>query len=124
MSSAPRDIDEYVRRFPKDVQRLLQDMRATVRRAAPRAQEVISYGIPAFAVDGKRLVWFAAHKRHVGFYPGVGAIVAFKKDLSTYKSAKGSVQFPFDEALPLALVSQIVKFRLKQNARKAKVRGR
>jgi uncharacterized protein YdhG (YjbR/CyaY superfamily) len=115
----PENIDDYVDRFPKAVQKLLETMRLTVKEAAPQARERISYGIPAFALDGN-LVWFAAHKSHIGFYPGAAAIKAFKKELSPYKGAKGSVQFPFTEPLPLPLVARIVKFRVKQNLSKKK----
>ena len=108
-----RDIDDYIRRFPERTQRLLTKMRKTIRRAAPEAQETISYGMPAFRLDGI-LVWFAAHKAHIGFYPRASAIAAFKNDLSAFKMARGSVQFPFDEPLPLAVVSRIVKFRVKE----------
>ena len=89
-------------------------MRLTIRKAAPNAREEISYGIPTFILDGN-LVWFAAFKSHIGFYPGVSRIAAFRKKLSGYKVAKGSVQFPFDKPLPLALVSRIVKFRVKES---------
>ena len=118
--TAPKTVDDYLARVPQPARGTLEKLRATIRSVVPpEATEVISYGIPAFAIGGKKLVWFAAHKRHIGFYPGAGAITAFKKELSTYKSAKGSVQFPFDEALPLALVGRIVKFRLGQGARRA-----
>ena len=117
----PKDIDDYADRFPKEVQQLLQKMRLTIKNAAPKAEETISYGIPAFRLNGM-LVWFAAFKSHIGFYPGAGAIVAFNEELSAYKRAKGSVQFPFDEPLPLALVSRMVKFRVKQNLIKPKRR--
>jgi uncharacterized protein YdhG (YjbR/CyaY superfamily) len=110
----PKNFADYVDRFPKDVQQLLRKMRLTIKKAAPQAKETISYGIPAFTLNGM-LVWFAAFQSHIGFYPGASAIAAFKKELSAYKGAKGSVQFPFDEPLPLALVSRIVKFRVKQN---------
>ncbi len=113
----PKNIDDYMGRFPKELQQLLQKMRLTIRKAAPRAKEAISYGIPAFTLDGY-LVWFAAFKSHIGFYPGASAVTAFRKELSAYKGAKGSVQFPFDKPLPLALVSRIVKFRVKQNISK------
>jgi uncharacterized protein YdhG (YjbR/CyaY superfamily) len=114
-----RNFDAYLERFPKNVQRLLQKMRLTIKKAAPQAKETISYGIPAFTLNGL-LVWFAAHKNHIGFYPRASAIAAFKKELSAYKGAKGSVQFPFDKPLPLALVSRIVKYRMKQNLSKKK----
>ncbi len=110
----PKNIDDYVDRFPKEVQQRLQKMRLTIKKAAPQAKETISYGIPAFTLNGM-LVWFAAFQNHIGFYPRTSAIAAFKKELSAYKGAKGSVQFPFDEPLPLALLSRIVKFRVKQN---------
>jgi uncharacterized protein YdhG (YjbR/CyaY superfamily) len=108
---SPKDFDEYADRFPKDVQQLLRKMRETIRKAAPKATETVSYGMPAFRLGGI-LVWFAAHARHIGFYPGASAIVAFKKELSAYKSAKGSVQFPVDDPLPLSLVARIVKYRV------------
>lgn len=115
----PKSFDDYLDRFPKDVQQLLQKMRLTVKKAAPQAKEKISYGIPSFTLNGM-LVWFAAFKNHIGFYPRISAIAAFKKELSAYKGAKGSVQFPFDRPLPLALISRIVKFRVKENLSKAK----
>jgi len=111
--STPADLDDYISGFPEEVQTLLRKMRLTIGKAAPNAEETISYNVPAFALRGKKLVWFAAFKSHIGFYPGAAAIAAFKKELSEYKSAKGSVQFPFTRPLPLDLVSRIVKFRLK-----------
>lgn len=115
----PNDFDDYLNRFPKEVQQRLQKMRLTVKRAAPQAKEKISYGIPSFTLNGM-LVWFAAFKNHIGFYPRTSAIAAFKKELSVYKGAKGSVQFPFDKPLPLALISRMVKFRVKENLSKGK----
>jgi uncharacterized protein YdhG (YjbR/CyaY superfamily) len=108
------DFGEYADRFPAKVQSLPRKMRAAIRKAAPKAQETISYQIPAFTLNGKRFVWFAAFASHIGFYPGAAAIAAFKKELAGYKSAKGSVQFPFDEALPLELVERMVKFAAKK----------
>lgn len=113
--------DDYLERFPKDAQQRLQKMRLTIKKAAPQAKEKISYGIPSFALNGM-LVWFAAFKTHIGFYPRTSAIAAFKKELSAYKGAKGSVQFPFDSPLPLALINRMVKFRVKENLSKAKKR--
>jgi uncharacterized protein YdhG (YjbR/CyaY superfamily) len=110
--STPADLDAYISGFPEEVQTLLRKMRRTIGKAAPNAEETISYNVPAFALRGKKLVWFAAFKSHIGFYPGAAAIAAFKKELSRYKTAKGSAQFPFSEPLPLDLVSRIVKFRL------------
>lgn len=110
----PKNIDEYISGYPKETQKLLAQFRATVIKAAPDAEEVISYGIPAFKFNGL-LVWFAAHSKHIGFYPRVSAIKAFSKELSAYKGAKGSVQFPIDQPLPLGLIRKIVKFRMKEN---------
>lgn len=110
----PKNFGDYADRFPKDVRQLLQMMRLTIKRAAPQAKETISYGIPAFTLDGM-LVWFAAFQNHIGLYPRASAIAAFKKELSPYKKAKGSVQFPLDQPLPLALVRRMVKFRVKEN---------
>jgi uncharacterized protein YdhG (YjbR/CyaY superfamily) len=109
-----KSIDEYVDKFPESVRERLEKIRATIQRAAPKAEETISYGIPAFKLNGL-LVWFAAFKGHIGFYPRKSAIIAFQEELSVYKGAKGSVQFPFDEPLPIGLVSRIVKFRVKEN---------
>lgn len=107
------NIDRYIQRFPADVQKRLQQMRRAIKKTAPRAAETISYGIPAFRLQ-RTLVWFAAFENHIGFYPGADGIAAFKKELSAYKSAKGSVQFPLDEPLPLPLIKRIVIFRLQQ----------
>ncbi len=114
----PKSIDDYVDRFPKETQQLLRKMRLTIRKAAPKAKESISYGMPTF-IMGRNRVYFAAYKNHIGFYPG-GAIASFKEDLSAYKSTKGGVQFPINEPLPTALVSRIVKARMKQNVGKKK----
>ena len=102
------DFDAYAYGFPAAVQKRLREMRDTVRRAAPEATETISYGIPALRLD-RMLVWYGAFDRHLGFYPGAKAIVAFKDELAGYKSAKGSVQFPFDEPLPRSLIARMVK---------------
>ena len=116
---APTTIDEYIAQYPKDVQKLLETMRATIRKAAPDAEEKIGYGIPTFTLNGN-LVHFGGFKNHIGFYPGPGGVAAFKAELSEYAGAKGSVQFPFDKPLPLAKVTKIVKFRVKQNLEKGK----
>src|SRR5665213_1386608 len=109
-----KNIDEYLIRFPKEVQQLLKKMRLTIKKAAPKAEEKISYGIPTFTLN-ENLVHFAGYKNHIGFYPTPSGITAFKKELSAYKGAKGSVQFPINEPLPLTLVSRIVKFRVKKS---------
>jgi uncharacterized protein YdhG (YjbR/CyaY superfamily) len=110
-------IDTYIAQFPPEVQTLLTQMRQTIQKAAPSATEAISYQIPTFKLNGN-LVHFAGFKKHIGFYPGAAGIAAFQDELSGYKSAKGSVQFPLDKALPLALVKKIVKFRVAQNLAK------
>ena len=117
-TATPQNVDEYFSGFPNDIQKLLKQMRATIKKAAPKAEEVISYAIPGYLLEGM-LVYFAAFKNHIGFYPGAAGIAAFKKELSVYKSAKGSVQFPLDNPLPLSLVTRIVKFRIRQNLDKA-----
>jgi uncharacterized protein YdhG (YjbR/CyaY superfamily) len=116
---AAKDFDDYTDRFPKEVQQLLRKMRKTIQTAAPKATETISYSMPAFRLD-RILVWFAAHTGHIGFYPGASAIAAFKVELSAYRSAKGSAQFPFDEPLPLPLVTRIVKYRVNEQLAKRK----
>ena len=110
--SKPTNVDGYIAAFPKETQLLLAAMRNTIREAAPEAREVISYQMPTYQLKGN-LVHFAGYKNHIGFYPGSVAIAAFQKEISSYKSAKGSVQFPINKPLPLDLVTQIVKFRVK-----------
>lgn len=119
----PKNIDEYIAACPADIQGRLQELRATIRKAAPDAEETISYKMPTFKLNGN-LVYFAAFKTHIGFYPIPTGIEAFKKDLSVYKTAKGSVQFPNDQPLPLKLVTRIVKFRVKENAERAKAKAK
>lgn len=114
-----RNIDEYIAAFPKDVQKKLEEMRATIRKAAPDAQEAISYAIPTFKQRGN-LVHFAAFKNHIGFYPAPRGIEAFKKELARYEGGKGTIQFPLDEPLPLSLITKIVKFRVKDNLERGK----
>ena len=108
-----KTIDEYIAAFPPAIQRQLQQMRETIQKAAPKAEETISYNMPGFRLGGM-LVWFAGYKNHIGFYPKPSGLEAFKKELSGYKSSKGAVQFPVDKPLPLKLVSSMVKFRVKE----------
>ena len=116
-------IDEYISTFPKEIQKILEELRATIKVAAPEAAEKISYQIPTFALKGN-LVHFAAFKNHIGFYPTPSGIQAFKKELSMYESAKGSVQFPIDKPLPLELIRRIVKFRVTENLKNAEIKSR
>jgi uncharacterized protein YdhG (YjbR/CyaY superfamily) len=111
------DIDRYIAGFPRETQILLEKIRTSIRAAAPNAEEVMSYGIPTFQLHGN-LVHFAGYRQHIGFYPAPSGIAAFKKELSVYKGAKGSVQFSLEKPLPLALISRIVKFRVKENIEK------
>ena len=111
--TAPKDFLDYASLFPERSQAALRKMRAAIKKTAPRAKERISYKVPAFTLDGKILVWFGAFKSHIGFYPGAAAIAAFKDRISAYKNAKGSVQFPLDEALPLSLIREMVEFRMR-----------
>src|SRR4030066_907947 len=105
-----KTMDEYIAKFPKNVRDVLEELRRVIRESAPKAEETISYGIPTFKLNGN-LVHFAAYKNHVGFYPTPSAIVAFKKELSSYKQAKGSVQFPIAQPMPLGLGKKIVRYR-------------
>ena len=121
--TAPLSMDEYIAGFPPDVQAILQRIRQTIRRAAPGAEETIKYRMPTFMLNGN-LVYFAAFKNHIGFYPVPTGIEKFKRELSPYKQAKGSVQFPLDRPIPYGLISRIVKFRVKENLERAKARGK
>lgn len=110
-------IDEYITTFPENVQKILKKLREVIKTAAPEAEEKISYQMPTFTLKGN-LVYFAAFKNHIGLYPTPSGTKAFEKELSIYKSGKGSVRFPINEPLPLELISKIVKFRVKENLEK------
>jgi uncharacterized protein YdhG (YjbR/CyaY superfamily) len=109
------NVDNYISDFPEEIQSILEKIRTTIRKAAPGALEMISYGIPAFKFQGKPLVYFAAFKNHIGFYPTPKGIEEFEKELSVYKQGKGSVQFPIDKPMPLKLIGKIVKYRMNKN---------
>lgn len=115
----PHDIDDYISRFPIATQKSLQQLRKTIRKAAPQATEVISYGMPAFKLNSV-LVYFAAYERHIGFYPTPSAILTFKKEFSDYYTSKGAVQFPLGKPLPLVLITNVVKLRVSEDHEKAK----
>lgn len=119
ITSKPASVDEYIVGFPKEVQDILKQVRATIRKAAPEAQETIAYGMPAYRLNGP-LVYFAAFKSHIGFYATPTGHEAFAKELSKYKQGKGSVQFPLDQPIPFDLITRIVKFRVTENASKSK----
>lgn len=112
-------VDEYIVNYPSEVQKMLQTLRDLIQRLAPDAQEIISYQMPAYKLHGS-LVYFAAFKNHIGFYPTASGIETFKHKLSNYTYAKGSVQFPLDKPLPLDLIAEIVTFRVEENLQKAK----
>ena len=115
-------IDEYIQTFPQDIQKILQEVRATIKAAAPEAEEKISYQMPTFFLKGN-LIHFAAFKNHIGIYPTPSGTEAFKRELSIYQGAKGSVRLPIDEPMPLKLISRIVKFRVAENLKNEKSRS-
>ena len=117
-------IDQYIADFIQPTQVFLEQMRKTIRKAAPEAAEKISYGIPTFTLNKKNLVHFGGYEHHIGFYPGSAAIEHFTQEISPYESSKGTVQFPLDQPLPLALVTKIVKFRVKAEAERAKTKNK
>jgi uncharacterized protein YdhG (YjbR/CyaY superfamily) len=119
MRTLYKTIDEYIETFPANIQTILENMRQTIRKAAPEAVETISYQMSAFKLNGN-LVYFAAFKNHIGFYPTPSGIETFKNELCPYKKSKGSVQFPLDKPIPYDLVEKIVLFRVKENLAKKK----
>jgi uncharacterized protein YdhG (YjbR/CyaY superfamily) len=115
----PTSVDDYISWFPASTQKLLKQMRATIVKNSPGAEEVISYAMPAYRLNGM-LVYFAAFENHIGFYPTGRGVAAFKNELARYKSGKGSIQFPIGEPLPIDLISALVKFRVAENLEKKK----
>lgn len=113
-TTTAQNIDAYIASFPEPIQKILTEVRHTIKAAAPEAEEMISYHMPAYKFHGV-LVYFAAFKSHIGFYATPTGHEAFKKELSNYKTGKGSVQFPLDQPIPLDLISEIVKFRVAEN---------
>ncbi len=111
-------VDEYINSFPLEVRKILEKLRQTIARAAPNAEEVISYNMPAFKLNGA-LVYYAAYKKHVGFYPTNSGITEFADELADYKTSKGAIQFPLEKPLPTGLITKIVKFRAVENKAKA-----
>lgn len=117
----PENIDQYISGFPEEIQVILEEIRTTIQNAAPKAIEKISYAMPSFYLNGN-LVYFAAFKNHIGFYPTSSGIEAFQDEISHYKNSKGAVQFPINQKIPLALITKIVKFRVKENELKIKTK--
>ena len=107
-------IDQFISTYPPEVQTILQKIRELIQKSAPGAEEAMSYGIPTFKLNGKNLVHFSAFKEHIGFYPTPSGIEKFKKELSVYEGAKGSVKFPLNKPIPYALITKIVQFRVKE----------
>jgi len=118
---APQTIDDYIANFPKDIQDILEKIRAVVKAAAPGAEEKISYQMPTFFLNGN-LVHFAAFKKHIGLYPTPSGITEFNDELSAYVKAKGSIQFPLDQPIPYELIGKIVEFRAQENRNKANLK--
>jgi uncharacterized protein YdhG (YjbR/CyaY superfamily) len=114
-------IDDYIAVCPADVRETLTELRNVIKKAAPKAEEKISYQMPAFAQKGI-LVYFAAQKNHIGFYPTSSGVEAFKKELSAYSTSKGVVRFPYGKPLPLKLISEIVEFRVIENLEKDEIK--
>jgi uncharacterized protein YdhG (YjbR/CyaY superfamily) len=107
------NIDEYINMFPKDIQQKLEQLRQTIKKAAPLSQETISYQMPAFKINKTVVAYFAVCKEHIGFYPTPSPIIEFKKELSKYKTSKGAVQLPINEPLPLDLIKKMVEYKIK-----------
>ena len=118
-----KDIDEYISNFPVEIQRKLKELKVAIKNAAPEAEEKICYQMPAFYFKGN-LVYFAGYRNHIGFYPTASGIEVFKNELSGFKHSKGAIQFPLEEPLPLELVTRIVRFRVKENLDRAKVKNK
>jgi uncharacterized protein YdhG (YjbR/CyaY superfamily) len=117
-------IDQFISQYPPEIQTILQKIRATIQKSAPGAEEAMSYGIPTFKLNGKNLVHFSAFKEHIGFYPTPTGIEKFKKELSAYEGAKGSVKFPLNKPIPYALITKIVQFRVKEVSTQTKEKGK
>jgi len=116
-----KNVDEYISTFPEKTQIVLEELRKTIKEAAPKAEEVISYNMPAYKTKSVA-VYFAGYKNHIGFYPTSSPIIVFKEELSKYKTSKGAIQFPIDKAVPKTLVKKIVKYRLQEIEEKAKAK--
>ena len=113
-NTGKENVDSYIAGFPKETQILLEKMRATIIKAAPKGEEMISYKMPAYSRDGI-LVWYAGYKNHIGLYPKPNAIKIFKDELAIYKTSKGAIQFPVDKPMPAGLITKIIKFRIEEN---------
>ncbi len=122
-STAPKNIDEYIARYPTEVQVVLEKIRVTIKKAAPAAEETISYQIPAFTLKGN-LIYFAAFKKHIGLFPPTTGDEKFNKAIAIYQGPKGNLRFPLDQRIPYAIISKIIKIRVKENLARAKAKGK
>ncbi len=116
-------IDEYIAAFPKETQKLLEELRATIKASAPEAEEKITYQMPTFDLNGRHLVYFSAWKHHIGLYPTPAGDNEFKKEISQYKSAKSALNFPIDKPLPLKLISKFVKLRVAETSKQTEIKS-
>lgn len=117
----PEDVDQYIAGFPKEVQIVLENLRTTIKNAAPEAEETINYGVPTYRLNGN-LVHFGGYTKHIGFYPTPSGIQKFADELSGFETSKGSVKFPLDKPVPFDLVAKIVAFRVKENLNKSSIK--
>ncbi len=115
MGVAPTNIDEYIAGFPDEIQEILQKVRMTIKKAAPKAEETISYKIPTFNLNGRYLIYFAAYKKHISIYPVPTGDETFNEEISAYQKGKGTLQFPLDKPIPYKLITRAVKFRIRNN---------
>ena len=118
----PENVDQYISGYPTNIQHHLREIRSTIKKAAPQAQEVIKYDMPAFTLNGN-LVYFAAFNNHIGFYPVPAGDKAFEKEIAIYKKSKGALQFPLEEPIPLNLIAKLVKLRVQENLEKTRIKG-
>ena len=118
----PKDVDEYIAGFPEAIQKTLKRIRATIKKTVPKAEETIKYGIPAYVFHGN-LVYFAAYKNHIGFYPVPAGNAELKKEISVYKTGRGSIQFPLDKAVPLDLIKKMTQLRIVENLQRTGIRN-
>ena len=114
MNKSEKNINSYIEKKPKDIQKILTKIRLLIKNAAPMAIEDIKYGMPTFILNNKNLIHFASFEKHIGIYPTPSPIIKFKKELSKYETSKGAIQFPLDKKLPFGLITKIVKFRIKE----------
>jgi uncharacterized protein YdhG (YjbR/CyaY superfamily) len=120
--ATPDSVDEYIAGFPTDVQKILQKIRMTIRKAAPGAEETISYAIPCFKLNGRYLIYFAGFRNHTSIYPAPRGAEEFTEELAAYEGGKGTVQFPLDKPIPIGLIKRIVKYRIKENLESPKAK--